>query len=663
MKRGERQEFMAIKRNSTKQQESERKSSTELGEGESPENPVERKISTMLEKRKSDRKSDRKSNLVGAPNPRVSANAPAEPEPDIVGSAPSKSDLNDTSIEFSQCKIKNTFLDFKTHVPPMNIGRVKTWSHQPVDNELQSMSQIDDPIRVNLFDKSSPFNHLREHDEENEISEVDEEEDLEDDDEFDDDLEFDIKKQISNTNSLGLEMDIRKVKTWGAESSFSQEDKEYNEFKIPSLDKWSSNLASPRLISRFQYTTPWNKKNSWNDNRKQAWTTESDWNDIRRSFNSNFSRPSEIDTKNINKVSWDDSACGPLSGRSDLGRTKLYKWDENIDDEDDCDDNMCIRKVQTWNCFGDGNMSDIPEAPGFSDYMSKKTSADFTGLNRSSDISRLNGRSTDFTICKTASSMSTFTTKNRSDQISFPDRAYAERTPLAEPMKAAPLEIKSNNWSPPTFEMDFKKTIGVDARGVIDKPPPRFYEEGRNPATTMMIRNYPRRCTQAKLLQRLDKTGFANTYDFVYLPFCLEKKTNLGYGFVNFCTSTTALEFFFRWHKRWLDNKNKGRSMNVSVAFLQGFKANVERVVKEVRIGKILNPKYQPIVYEKSRRVSFLQYIQAEKIKDPDEESDDAAESDPNTFVVKKVISGLGQATTAPHSKPPTFERERPVKL
>merc|ERR1719262_2121896 len=38
------------------------------------------------------------------------------------------------------------------------------------------------------------------------------------------------------------------------------------------------------------------------------------------------------------------------------------------------------------------------------------------------------------------------------------------------------------------------------------------------PPTTMMLRNIPNRFTQSALRQELDNSGFADSYDFFYLP-------------------------------------------------------------------------------------------------------------------------------------------------
>lgn len=122
--------------------------------------------------------------------------------------------------------------------------------------------------------------------------------------------------------------------------------------------------------------------------------------------------------------------------------------------------------------------------------------------------------------------------------------------------------------------------------------------------TTMMLRNFPRRSPRKSLLAFLDTNGFKGQYDFVYLPFSFEKKRNLGYAFINFCAPEKAFDFYTSWHKRDMfrtgddGETSKSRLMNISVAQIQGRQANMQRIIKECKVGKITNPKFQPVVYD-----------------------------------------------------------------
>eukprot|EP00397_Hematodinium_sp_SG-2012_P016795 GEMP01017147.1.p1 GENE.GEMP01017147.1~~GEMP01017147.1.p1 ORF type:complete len:310 (+),score=42.96 GEMP01017147.1:103-1032(+) len=129
--------------------------------------------------------------------------------------------------------------------------------------------------------------------------------------------------------------------------------------------------------------------------------------------------------------------------------------------------------------------------------------------------------------------------------------------------------------------------------------------------TTMMLRNFPRRNGQKKLLCQLNARGFEGAYDFVYLPFSFAKKLNLGYAFINFRTPQKAHEFFTQWHKQIFE-ETEGRShpMNVSIAEVQGKAANLERILQERKVAKISNPLYQPVVFdEQGKRMEFCKIL------------------------------------------------------
>lgn len=132
--------------------------------------------------------------------------------------------------------------------------------------------------------------------------------------------------------------------------------------------------------------------------------------------------------------------------------------------------------------------------------------------------------------------------------------------------------------------------------------------------TTMMMRNLPRSFPQTNLLALLE-LDFSGHYDFVYLPFSFDKKQNLGFAFINFRTPQKASEFFVKYNRTTLPSP-KGvhsrtiakspRVINVSIADIQGRDANMSRVVRECKVGKISNPRFQPVVLDEAgNRLDF----------------------------------------------------------
>ncbi|KAF3925679.1 hypothetical protein ABW21_db0209655 [Orbilia brochopaga] len=66
---------------------------------------------------------------------------------------------------------------------------------------------------------------------------------------------------------------------------------------------------------------------------------------------------------------------------------------------------------------------------------------------------------------------------------------------------------------------------------------------GRDPRTTIMIRNIPNRLGQDTILAWLDETSFRR-YDFCYLRIDFSNGCNMGYCFVNFLTTKDVVNFF-----------------------------------------------------------------------------------------------------------------------
>jgi len=99
--------------------------------------------------------------------------------------------------------------------------------------------------------------------------------------------------------------------------------------------------------------------------------------------------------------------------------------------------------------------------------------------------------------------------------------------------------------------------------------------------TTAMIRNIPYHYTQEQLMRELANLGFTSMcYDFLYLPSCKGKRSNVGYAFINFKEPQ-----FFNFLKQAL-RKYKFEGLtgscrklpSVSPAACQGFVNNINRL-------------------------------------------------------------------------------------
>ena len=96
--------------------------------------------------------------------------------------------------------------------------------------------------------------------------------------------------------------------------------------------------------------------------------------------------------------------------------------------------------------------------------------------------------------------------------------------------------------------------------------------------TTMMIRGVPQCMTQNDLMQELNISGFAQFYNFCYLPQDVGRRQHKGYGFVNFVNTWTAQLFRSAWANRMLATSS-GRSQPVDIvpSFVQGLRANMNK--------------------------------------------------------------------------------------
>jgi len=120
-------------------------------------------------------------------------------------------------------------------------------------------------------------------------------------------------------------------------------------------------------------------------------------------------------------------------------------------------------------------------------------------------------------------------------------------------------------------------------------------------ATTLMLRNIPNKYTQLTLQQEIDDNGFQSTYDFLYLPFQQESKSNAGYAFINFRSPVTAHRFraaFSTYSFRRFKSKKTG---NVCDAQIQGLQANRLHFAKR----KTRNDRNRPIVLEGTDRIHY----------------------------------------------------------
>eukprot|EP00931_Biecheleriopsis_adriatica_P099406 TRINITY_DN7390_c0_g1_i5.p1 TRINITY_DN7390_c0_g1~~TRINITY_DN7390_c0_g1_i5.p1 ORF type:complete len:567 (-),score=134.37 TRINITY_DN7390_c0_g1_i5:99-1730(-) len=111
--------------------------------------------------------------------------------------------------------------------------------------------------------------------------------------------------------------------------------------------------------------------------------------------------------------------------------------------------------------------------------------------------------------------------------------------------------------------------------------------------TTMMIKKIPTNVGQMDLLEELNISGFAGSYDFCYLPCNFKSSANKGFAFVNFMSPAIAMKFMDSWNGR--ARFTPAAQLSVSTADLQGLQANLKKWAGP-RMSRIRNPRLKPFV-------------------------------------------------------------------
>jgi len=84
---------------------------------------------------------------------------------------------------------------------------------------------------------------------------------------------------------------------------------------------------------------------------------------------------------------------------------------------------------------------------------------------------------------------------------------------------------------------------------------------------------------QDRFIALLDSYGFEGTYDFVYVPYCTEKRKNKGYGFVNFLDAENGKRLYRLWNLQQVfpavHSSQSIKALTVGYGAIQGAEENV----------------------------------------------------------------------------------------
>jgi len=120
-----------------------------------------------------------------------------------------------------------------------------------------------------------------------------------------------------------------------------------------------------------------------------------------------------------------------------------------------------------------------------------------------------------------------------------------------------------------------------------------------------MVRNIPVRYTQDMLLKEWPNQG---TYDFLYLPICIDRKRNASFCFINFVSEATAAGFQARWQKQRLEHFSARKPLDISAADVQGRDDNLLQIMRN-KTFRIKNQYFQPAIFTGSERISMEDFL------------------------------------------------------
>lgn len=126
------------------------------------------------------------------------------------------------------------------------------------------------------------------------------------------------------------------------------------------------------------------------------------------------------------------------------------------------------------------------------------------------------------------------------------------------------------------------------------------------PRTTIMLRHLPNNYTQEMFLAMVKNEGFADLFDFVYLPTDFRTRAGLGYAFVNLTDPEAVPRFWdvFEGYTNWDLPTQKVCELSWSTP-LQGLTAHIERFRNHPVMHPTVPDNFKPMLFQKGVRVPF----------------------------------------------------------
>eukprot|EP00425_Heterocapsa_triquetra_P002770 CAMPEP_0195052972 /NCGR_PEP_ID=MMETSP0448-20130528/2256_1 /TAXON_ID=66468 /ORGANISM="Heterocapsa triquestra, Strain CCMP 448" /LENGTH=522 /DNA_ID=CAMNT_0040082209 /DNA_START=83 /DNA_END=1651 /DNA_ORIENTATION=- len=124
--------------------------------------------------------------------------------------------------------------------------------------------------------------------------------------------------------------------------------------------------------------------------------------------------------------------------------------------------------------------------------------------------------------------------------------------------------------------------------------------------TTVMLRNLPNNYSRPKVIEMLDREGFAKRYDFLYLPIDFKTRACLGYAFVNLVSTEDVPRFWnkFNGFSKWALPSKKVCGVTWSGPH-QGLQAHMERYRNSPVMHSTVPEHYKPVIFKDGVQTVF----------------------------------------------------------
>eukprot|EP00928_Gymnodinium_smaydae_P051154 TRINITY_DN3467_c0_g1_i1.p1 TRINITY_DN3467_c0_g1~~TRINITY_DN3467_c0_g1_i1.p1 ORF type:complete len:425 (+),score=42.42 TRINITY_DN3467_c0_g1_i1:60-1334(+) len=129
--------------------------------------------------------------------------------------------------------------------------------------------------------------------------------------------------------------------------------------------------------------------------------------------------------------------------------------------------------------------------------------------------------------------------------------------------------------------------------------------------TTVMLKNIPNKYTRDQLILQLNKE-FSTCYDYLYVPFDIKNRCNMGYCFINFKSVEARQRFTCTFHgvpvRQVLPGINSSKATQVTEARLQGLDSNVRKMKQSPVMHQLQeHPEWLPVVFDDEGRDTVVE--------------------------------------------------------